>query len=145
MTTAQILPIVSARAAASAMPKMYVLHRHSQRCATCNATHEWSALYVASGLQTRTGAGKLVTHLTPAARIEYNLPIMMQELEFHHIPFCHACVGSVSLSHLPDPRDTEEWRRSYTANTAPVGTPAKPDAPRRQAKPRLTINDLLDI
>lgn len=113
------------------MPRRYVVHEHTQVCATCARQHKWSQTYAFNELRTRTGAGRNVINLVPIKAPEYNLPVELLRLPPETVAFCHECVSTLSLSHLPDPRNTEEWQRAYNIQPpeekrSPVAAKASP-------------------
>jgi hypothetical protein len=127
------------------LPRRYIIHKHSQRCKTCGTTHEWSQTYACNEMLSRTGAGKLVQHLVPVSELSYNLPVQVVTLTPTILPICHECSTTSSLSHLPDPRSTPEWRRIYAVAQAPeqLLKGRKPSTPKKTL-PR-TIDDLLEF
>lgn len=131
---------------AAIMPRRYVVHLHSQVCLNCKTKHEWSATYAFNEMMTRTGAGKMVKHLVPITRIDYNLPIDVFTIEPRQVPVCHECASEIALQHLPDPRGTEEWKRTYQLPLYSV--PLKPTsgaAPSTPKKAKPTLDELLDF
>lgn len=129
------------------LPRRYVIHRNSQRCQNCGTIHEWSATYAFNEMMSRTGTGKAVMNLVPITEFKYNLPIETVTLARREVPVCHECPDRLNLSHLPDPRNTDEWRRIYHFAAAPVtqkrGGVTAPKPAKPAAKATKTIDDLL--
>lgn len=136
----QVLPI-SFLATKDVLPRRYVVHKSTTICEACKTAHHSATVYAFNEMMSRTGAGKLVMHLVPVQKLEYNLPIEVIALPTRTVPLCHECVGITDISHLPDPRGTDEWRRIYAVAQAPEFTTRKPKAAQRST-PK-TIDDLL--
>ena len=130
------------------LPRKYIVHLHSQLCRNCGTLHEWSQTYAFNEMLSRTGAGKLVIHLVPVSELSYNLPVQTYPLERKSVPVCHACAATASLSHLPDPRGTDEWNRIYAVAQAPElpkfnRSGGGANSPKKAKSAPKTIDDLL--
>ena len=124
------------------LPRDYIVHHRSQRCLNCGTTHEWSDTYARNEVPANFNIGT-VQNLVPVQRFRFNLPVRHVRSEARPVPVCHECIGNVDLSHLPDPRDSEEWKaivkRKLAQENAAI---AKGKAPK---KPKVapTIDDIL--
>lgn len=92
------------------LPRDYIVHHRSQKCLNCGHIHEWCDTYARNEVPANFNIGT-VLNLVPVQRFRFNLPIHIVKIEARPVPVCHLCKDSISLSHLPDPRDTEEWQR----------------------------------
>lgn len=126
---------------AGILPRRYVIHKHSQWCRNCNATHEWSAVYAFNEMMTRTGSGKPVLNLVPIYKFDYNLPFEVVTVERRETPACHECPDRLNLSHLPDPRGTPAWNRG--AYVAAPEEAKRNSGGAKKPKVEKTIDDLL--
>lgn len=124
------------------LPRKYVMHVRTVRCANCASESKYSEFYGHTEFLGRTGMG-IGRQFIPMDRIDYNLPIEVKQISFSTIPVCQACVGEIDLSNLPDPRGSEDYQRLYAPGWASRAA-AKAAAPKSSAKPK-TIDDLLDI
>lgn len=125
------------------IPRKYVLHKSCQRCLNCGTRHETSALYAYNELMLRTGGGQFVRNLVPVRAIVYNLEVEVISLRETEVSICHECVGSVDLSHLPNPRDTDAYKRIYYIGGAEKKDAAPTSRKAPAAKAVKTIDDLL--
>jgi hypothetical protein len=116
------------------LPHAYVILKQSQMC-RCGHLHQWSTMMTET--VTRSNLGSLTIFHRRVDEVKYNLPIKREVLQHQteKLMFCHECVGTATLSHLPplprpDPKPI-------------VGgfQPSKP-AP-KAAKPQVTLDDLL--
>jgi hypothetical protein len=126
-------------------PCKYVIHVHSIVCRHCGTTQTYTdGVFAVESLPPRMQSGKGVIHSVPVDQIDYNLPVDVSHELPRHTPYCQHCIATADLSHLPDPRNTEEWKRQYSPSWVGRDQPAAAKATSRNRKSP-TIDDLLNI
>ena len=123
-------------------PSRYVLVKRSQFCTACNTRHESSELYSHHNLPAAWNRGT-VRNLKPLTRPEFNLPIEVVVAKVLEIPFCHDCVMSTSLAHLPPAPQEDHRVVRLSADGKPTSDPGNGTAaPARPKKPVATVDDI---
>jgi hypothetical protein len=137
---------------AGILPRRYVIHHHSTFCRNCQRVHSWPQTYAFNEMMTRTGSGRPVLHLIHISEINFNLPIEVKEIARREVPACHECAGTIDLKHLPDPTNTDEWRRAYALEPAPTSllykSPQQPTTTTKRpqgTKKSTTLDDLANF
>lgn len=119
-----------------AIPEAYVIHNHSQRCLACNSQHRWNEIYTLHMARSRWDARK-VRHLTPAKRLDWNVPLDVVEVPTVETPFCFECLDATRdyVKSLPKPPVPQAVLRPTIASSSnpssrPAEAQAKPKRPR---------------
>lgn len=143
-----MIPIYLARPDQGEAPHTYVIHKYAQHC-KCGSLHEYTKLYAKTHFKARMGH-KYVTNLRPVQTPEavlYNLPIEIITMPIERLPFCHECLSSQTLSHLPPPPATDTrspaldlMNTDLVRNSPSPQEAAKKPAPK--AKKAFSIDDL---
>lgn len=126
------------------LPRDYIVHHRSQRCLNCNTVHEWADTYARNEVPANFNIGT-VQNLVPVQRFRFNLPVRHVRIESRAVPVCHECIGSINLTHLPDPRDSEEWKLIVKRKEAQAVAAAAKTKPKASKKTPPTIQDVLDM
>lgn len=116
------------------LPHAYVVLKQSQMC-RCGHLHSWSTMMTET--VTRSNLGSLTTMHRRVDEVKYNLPIKrIIEQQTEKLMFCHMCVGSATLDHLPPlPRPDP---KPVVGGFQPPPTKAP-----KASKPTITLDDLL--
>lgn len=131
------------------LPRDYIIHKRSQRCLNCGTIHEWSDVYARNELPPLHNLGHYVNNLVPIQGFRFNLPVRVVSIEARCVPACHECFDSLSLQHLPDPRESEEWkaivkRKQAQAEAAALKAEAKGRTP-AHAKAKPSLDSMKDL
>lgn len=126
------------------LPRDYIIHRRSQRCLNCGTVHEWSDVYARNEVPPLHNMGHHVNNLVPIQGFRFNLPVRVVCIEARSVPACHECLDQLSLTHLPDPRATDEWRAIVKRKAAAeAAAKVKPKSTKKPAPSLDTMKDLL--
>lgn len=126
------------------IPHHYLILHHSQRCACCGRTHDWSELFAVSYLRPTLGFGKPVTNLRSLDTPEFNLPIVRKKLPAKPVPFCHSCFHP-SLHDLPDPPSRQPSNTILNLVAKDRPKEESPTPPRHQSTTKRHPSSLLSL
>lgn len=124
------------------IPHKYILHRHEQTCTHCGHVHVWSQVYSMTHLRSRMGS-KFVTNLRPLDHApEWNLAVEERPIASSRVPFCHDCIQTLNLKHLPTPKVESPTAPSWVGAGDPYDLKKKQ---KDKKKGETTIDDLLNL
>lgn len=129
-------------------PAAYVIHHHSHRCLACNAVQKWSEIYRLHYAKSRWDHSN-IRHLTPVAKLEWNVPLHRIQIPQTDIPFCSDCVEPAqdyiaSLPRPPVPQAVLKPTLMASSGSQSGRKDAPKEAPQGRArKTPVTLDDLM--